>query len=534
MLLTNDFLIFLLRYNSIIFTQTSSHMFTWMVVNTDFLTNDNFNATYLPTSCWSAQSEGFPPALAKVLSMHTQVSNYTRLKPVDCLKIYSDLYPTQFSDVIMVTGDTNTTNSLLAWDESLNFDTAQWLCSSPQYCGGYGNGWSTSECDFSRLEKNPSSWTNFGHPVQYCLAQPENEPCQLLLEPSLTITMIVANFLILVVMVMCLTCYWHELKQTLTCFGDVVASYLYSEESATDGMCLADKQLIGIFWANRGQPAQLDSRKRKWQSAMSLSRHRILLVLFAVGLLACVICVAYALYIVQSDRHLSISLSGLWQLGFGSNTKTSALLVNLDGSPASLAMTSNIPQVFLAIITLFTNAAFVEMTQADEYVRFLTKRATLRVSNPSGEQRGTYLLGMPYRYAIPTLAITSAVHWSISQSIVLVYIDSTSTNLANPFAFTTSDLSFSPLAIVVSLVLAGVLVVTTIAFGFKRLPSKIPLASSCSLALSAAVHPRGTAAPYAEFLKVKWGVVECGPNIGHCSFSTSNNITEPREDRRYA
>jgi hypothetical protein len=156
------------------------------------------------------------------------------------------------------------------------------------------------------------------------------------------------------------------------------------------------------------------------------------------------ICVTYALWIVQSDRHLSISLSGLWWLGFGSNTQTSGLLVNLDGSPASLSVTSNIPQLFLAIVALSTNAAFVEMTQADEYVRFLTKRATLRVSNPSGEQRGTYLLGMPYRYAGPMLAITSAAHWSIFQSIVLAYIDSTSTNPAQPYGFTTSDLSFSP------------------------------------------------------------------------------------------
>jgi hypothetical protein len=78
---------------------------------------------------------------------------------------------------------------------------------------------------------------------------------------------------------------------------------------------------------------------------------------------------------------------------------------------------------------------------------------------------------------------------------------------------------------VVSFVLVGLLVVTTITFGFKRLPSKIPLASSCSLALSAAVHPGGTAAPFHEFLKVKWGVVECV----QCSFSTSNLITEPEE-----
>jgi hypothetical protein len=409
-----EVLILFIRYNSIMFVQISSTWFTWMLVTADFLGGDNFNATYLPPSCFSALSEAFPPALSKVLSMHAQVPNYKRLNAVDCLKVYSDLHPTTFSDVIMVSGDSNSTNSLLAWDTSLNFDTAQWLCSGPRYCGGYDNSLSTFACDFSQLEKNPSSWTNFGHPVQCCLAQPENEPCRLLLEPRLTILMIVANTLILVVMVVSLTCYWHKLKHTLTCFGDVLASYLSSEESISDGMCLADKQHIDSYWTSRGRPVHLDSGKRKWQSIMSLRRHRILLGLFFIGLLACTICLSYVLYIVTSDRHLPISFSGLWQLGFGLNTKTSALLTNLDGPPASFAMISNIPQLFLAIVTLVTNAAFVEMTQADEYVRFLTKRATLRVSTPSGKQRGTYLLGIPSRYAVSVCRLGMPSRYAVS------------------------------------------------------------------------------------------------------------------------
>ena len=180
-------------------------------------------------------------------------------------------------------------------------------------------------------------------PVQYCLAQPENQPCRFLLEPRLTILMIVANIFILVVMVVSLMYYWHKLKHTLTCFGDVLASCLSSEESISDGMCLADKQHIDSYWAIRGRPVHLDSGKWKWQSIMSLRRHRILLGLVFIDLLACTNCLSYALYIVGSDRHLPISLSGLWQLGFGLNTKTSAFLTNLDGSPASLAMISNIP-----------------------------------------------------------------------------------------------------------------------------------------------------------------------------------------------
>jgi hypothetical protein len=67
---------------------------------------------------------------------------------------------------------------------------------------------------------------------------------------DLTITMIVINFLIFFVMLVCLTCYWYELKQTLFYFGDAVASYLESEEEATKGMCLADKQRASITSGN--------------------------------------------------------------------------------------------------------------------------------------------------------------------------------------------------------------------------------------------------------------------------------------------
>jgi hypothetical protein len=125
------------RYNSVIFTQISTRSFIWMVVTTDFLTNENFNAvntTFLPTLCFSSKSDLFPPVLSKLLSMRSQVSNYTRLEPVDCLNSYSDLYPTTYSDIIMVTNDTNSTNSLLAWDTNLNSDTSRWLCSGPKYC----------------------------------------------------------------------------------------------------------------------------------------------------------------------------------------------------------------------------------------------------------------------------------------------------------------------------------------------------------------------------------------------------------------
>ncbi|KAF8855671.1 hypothetical protein BDZ45DRAFT_804827 [Acephala macrosclerotiorum] len=95
---------------------------------------------------------------------------YAHLDTLVYLDAYSDLYPTTYSDIIMVTSDTNSTNNLLAWDTNINFDNSQWLCSGPKYCRNYDWDFSVSPCDFPQLEKNPSSWANMGHPIQYCLA----------------------------------------------------------------------------------------------------------------------------------------------------------------------------------------------------------------------------------------------------------------------------------------------------------------------------------------------------------------------------
>ena len=122
-----------------------------MLVIADFLNGDNFNATHLPPSCFLAISEAFSPAVAKLLFMHAQVPKKTRLNPVDCLRVYSDLNRTTFSDVIMVFGNSNSTNSLLAWDASLIF--AQWLGSGPRYCGSHGNSISRFACDFLVIEE---------------------------------------------------------------------------------------------------------------------------------------------------------------------------------------------------------------------------------------------------------------------------------------------------------------------------------------------------------------------------------------------
>lgn len=467
--------------------------------------------------------------------MQLQASNYSVLDPKDCLSTYSDIYVSTYSDVILVSSDRNETNSLLAWDIPSGF-TSAWLCAPAQgYVDIEAPSGTDTVCDFKSLEDDPSKWTSFGHPVRDCLARAVDLDCSLNLDITLMAIMIVCNALLLAIMVFTLTGMWSTTRQTLTCFGDVLATYLQVEDEYSRGMCLADKARIHRFWQTRGQPTPLHKAARGWYAAMNRGRLTTLMLMLVGGLIAVLIVVAYALYIVHSDRHLSISPYGLYSLGFGSTTTSADLNMNVNsGSVTALAVQANIPQIILAVITLVTNAALVEMTQAAEYASFSKARKPLRVSEPVGAQRGTYLFSMPYKFAIPVQIITAALHWCISQSIIPVKVTSLPTDGSYIDSQDTADLAFSPLAIVASTVMAGVLVIATLSLGLRKLQPPMPLASSCSLALSSAAHPlQGEADLDAPYKAVQWGATGFGiDGAGHTSFTASKRLL-PLDERAY-
>ena len=69
---------------------------------------------------------------------------------------------------------------------------------------------------------------------------------------------------------------------------------------------------------------------------------------------------------------------------------------------------------------------------------------------------------------------------------------------------------------------------------FSKYPKGIPMASTCSAAISAACH-RPKEDKEAHFFPVEWGVVGYNENgVGHCSFTTDKNVTRPRKGELYA
>jgi hypothetical protein len=94
---------------------------------------------------------------------------------------------------------------------------------------------------------------------------------------------------------------------------------------------------------------------------------------------------------------------------------------------------------------------------------------------------------------------------------------------------------FSPMAILASLLAGVVLMLVAFSIGRFRLASAIPVAGSCSAAISAACHTSITDVKRPDEGFVKWGVIrkELVNEPGHCGFSAAP-ISAPVPNSLYA
>ena len=125
---------------------------------------------------------------------------------------------------------------------------------------------------------------------------------------------------------------------------------------------------------------------------------------------------------------------------------------------------------------------------------------------------------------------SSMLHWFVSQSIFLARINVIYSGVEVP-GIGLSTCGYSPMAMIFVIFLGSVIVLLGMCFGFRKSKGVMPLAGSCSAAISAACHPSETDLN-ASMKRVMWGVVaeDCfqyeGESVGHCSF-TSSTVEAP-------
>ena len=237
------------------------------------------------------------------------------------------------------------------------------------------------------------------------------------------------------------------------------------------------------------------------------------------------------------DQGLDTSVSALTSMGFGRIRTDSVLYVSSSGA-APVILVANIPQLILSIGYLLINRLITTMAASREWALFAHQKKGLRVTSPSGDQRSTYWLQLPFKICIPLLVLSVLLHYVVSQSFFLVSLDITTAD--GQSSYTYAALGYSVIAQFTTLLITAVIIVTAILLGIIRNPPGIPPARACSAIISAACHPPSWDVD-AAWRKIQWGDV--GPledsdgsrrseEFRHCSFS-SGDIKVPTEGWRY-
>ena len=80
-----------------------------------------------------------------------------------------------------------------------------------------------------------------------------------------------------------------------------------------------------------------------------------------------------------------------------------------------------------------------------------------------------------------------------------------------------------------ALFIGELLILTICVLSLRRLPDSMPLAFTCSAAISAACHPPHPGDDEAQMCPVQWGVNsrDYQTGISHCAFTTARDVAPP-------
>ena len=210
---------------------------------------------------------------------------------------------------------------------------------------------------------------------------------------------------------------------------------------------------------------------------------------------------------------------------------------------------ANIPQLLITLSYYCYNNLLTDMLAAGEYNSYGATRKPLRVTRPvkGSQQRSTYWLSVPYKYAVPMLVIYMILHWLVSQSIYYILVIPYNIRGNIDYLSMVNSLGYSPLPVFLAILVGSSMLCILAGLACKRFRSDMPLAGACSAAISAACHPpKDENLDTASLGPIKWGQIMGSPDWavhgfrneiddekGHCSFTALDTV-KPTLTRFYA
>ncbi|KAF2824800.1 hypothetical protein CC86DRAFT_295957 [Ophiobolus disseminans] len=198
----------------------------------------------------------------------------------------------------------------------------------------------------------------------------------------------------------------------------------------------------------------------------------------------------------------------------------------------SIVFFANMWQLLVSLLYINTNALLTCFCVESEWQSFSRKPKSLRVTSPTGQQRSTYFLSLPWRYSLPLMGIFTTLHWTLSQAIFLTVV---TTYKPESYHHDMIFLGTSPRALILTVSIGLFIMLGFVAMCFRTSDGILPRGGSCSAVISAACH-RPSGDGDAAQKPVQWGEASVygaeTRNVGHCCF-TSYEVIPPRSNRKY-
>ncbi|CEF74722.1 unnamed protein product [Fusarium graminearum] len=486
--------------------------------------------------------------LATFKSRNMLVSQLDNLTASECINEYGTTFQTKRADVILVfdfSMSKEESNQTYEINSALSHNVRRGDCIETDYDWICANESCDTPCHFllPEIKRQPDNWKPYrlyDNKVKYCLSQPAPQRCRLNFDITLASIVLVVNFVKAIILAFIA---FRPPKEPLFVLGDAIQSFMTRPEENPRGSCLISAHSVRNDLLD--EPGLVHTAPKRRGAAISYTRWFFSLAMYGVTLGVSCWLLYYGISQI-SDRH---DFKSLWGLGFG--TANELTLITGWGFSNGLqheqnifrqVLVSNIPQFIFSMLYFHYNSLYTAMAAAKEWSDFGHKRRPLRVSSsPRGQQRSRYFLQLPYRYSIPLILVSILVHWMLSQCIFVVIVESY-IKIRTEFQYqgTVVTCGYSPIAIICVIITSGLMAVAVFTTALRRLPTGMPVAASCSVAIAPACRqPDGFSHPEeAPLLPLQWGVMTIEREgsdreiTDHCGFS-HESVEKPEDGHAY-
>ncbi|KAH6985672.1 hypothetical protein BKA56DRAFT_291858 [Ilyonectria sp. MPI-CAGE-AT-0026] len=467
-------------YNALIFTTQSAAATNMALVSTSFIQSGSLSS--------KIDLNGMSRSELVNLQAKAKDDDLIRLTSEECISTFNDLFQTDYDGVLIIVKS----------GSSLTVETAK-------------SGTQLSKF-FDGLDKKTDS-------IDYCLAESADDATSSLnLSGPLLGVIAFFNliFLLALSVALLLAITRNDFKPLVT-LGDALVSFLEDPDPATQDACLMNKaEVKDGTWGQREAKFWTASPLR-WISTPSPLRWSVWLLTFLapLGLTAAA---------------LAMSMKASPKSPFSSFAEATAVYSLPSGSRVGLAIVTALPQVFIGVLYLSTNALLTLFFLSHELSMFVApgRLIPLRVSSgrPIGAQTTSLYLTLPRALSWVLFFSHAAMGFLLSQGVVLVALN-------RDDGTTHNGIGFCPLPLLILLVVLVTLGLLVLGLSLRKAdprgaidsgdPAGNPLTlpgGSCSAVLSSRCH-RVPQEDGVEALAVRWGVVREGIGMyaGHATFS---------------